>query len=140
MRRGEDELVLPLNHGKRNGEYIGRHHAQTGDKGRWCKRRTVDCGQRIGYPQIFARLCKAVIELIAFQKTLLVTPAEDRMRGIGKRLLNGQTVCIRQYALRHAGAWHRPRVDAHDVGNANAREAVLIEGGNRHMIETGRNQ
>ena len=66
--------------------------------------------------------------------------AEDRMIRMCERLADGKAICIRQHALLYSRTRHRPCICTDNIGGTNARETVLVEGGNRDMIEPRWNQ
>ena len=140
MRSRQDEIVCAFNHGERNRKEAWTEHAESCHEGRWCERRAVNGGERIGYPEIFARLGETAVELIAFQKALLMAAAVDCMPCMRKRFTDGKAFCIRKNALRRSCARHCPRIRADDISGADSRETVLIEGGNRDMIQSGRDK
>ena len=144
----QQEIVIAPHGLQRDGEKRGLREelAHLLDERRRLQAIALGIGQRIGDPEVVARLGEAAVEQEFLAEALLVAAARDRVLLLtlflaGSQCLRDvQAVGIREDALLPHAARHRRGIRAEDVEAAHVVETVLIERGQGHVVEPRRNQ
>ena len=144
----QQEIVIAPHGLQRDGEKCGLREelAHLLDERRRLQAIALGIGQRIGNPEVVARLGEAAVEQEFLAEALLVAAARDCVLLLtlflaGSQCLRDvQAVGIREDALLAHAARHRRGIRAEDVEAAHVVEAVLVERGQGHIVEPRRDQ